>query len=74
MNLHPVWSASGPDRKRTSLPSGAPAEHLTVGKMLAERRKPDEEKLRKEEEKQKSKDHRLAEQLAKRAERSIQKE
>ncbi len=67
MNLHPVRSVSVPDRKRTSLPSGAPTEHLTVGEMLAERRKIDEEKLRKEEEQQKRKDHRLAEKLAKRA-------
>ncbi len=50
MNLHPVRSASVPVRKRTTLPSGAPAEHLLVGEMLAERRKFDEEKLRKEEE------------------------
>ncbi len=73
MNLHPVRSAGVPDRKRTSLPSGAPAEHLTVGQMLAERRKIDEEKLRKEEEQQKRKDHRFAEKLAKRAKRSVQK-
>ncbi len=45
MNLHPVRSASVPDRKRTSLPSEVPAEHLTVGKLLAERRKIDEEKI-----------------------------
>ncbi len=30
MDLHPVRSASVPVRKRTSLPSGAPAELLTV--------------------------------------------
>ncbi len=47
------------------MPSGAPAEHLTVGEMLAERRKIDEEKLRKEEEQQKRKDHRLAEKIGK---------
>ncbi len=72
MDLHPVRSASVPVRKRTSLPSGAPAEHLTVGEMLAERQKIEEEKLRKEEEQQKRKDHRLAEKLAKRAKRSVQ--
>ncbi len=47
--------------KKTSLPSGAPAERLTVREMPTERRKFDEEKLRKEEEQQKRKDHRLAE-------------
>ncbi len=73
MDLHPVRSASIPVRKRTSLPSGASAEHLTVGEMLAELRKIDEEKLRKEEEQQKRKDHRLAEKLAKRGKRSVQK-
>ncbi len=60
MNLHPVHCASAPVR-RTSLPPGAPAEYLTVGEMLAERRKFDEEELRKEEEQQKGKDHLLAE-------------
>ncbi len=39
VDLHHVRSASVPVRKRTSLPSGAPAEHLKVGKMLAEWRK-----------------------------------
>ncbi len=61
MNLHPVQSASVLVRKRTSLPSGARAEHLMVGEMLAERRNITEEKQRKEEEQQKRKDHRLAE-------------
>ncbi len=41
--------------------------------MLAERRKIDEEKLRKEKEQQKRKDHPLAEKLAKRAKKSVQK-
>ncbi len=35
LDLHPVRSASVPVRKRTSLPSGAPAEHLAVVDMLA---------------------------------------
>ncbi len=48
MNLHPVQSAGVPVRQRTSLPSWAPAERLTVGEMLTERRKFDEETLRKE--------------------------
>ncbi len=61
MDMQPVRSAIVPVRKRTSLPSGAPAEHLTVGEMLLERRIIDEEKLRKEEEQQKRKDNRLAE-------------
>ncbi len=38
MNLHPVQSVAAPVRTRTSLPSGAPAKHLTLGQMLAERR------------------------------------
>ncbi len=39
MNFHPVQSVTAPVRTRTSLPSGAPAEHLTLGQMLPERRK-----------------------------------
>ncbi len=50
MNLHPVQSVAAPVRARTSLTSGAAAEHLTLGQMLAERRKIEDEKLRKEEE------------------------
>ncbi len=73
MNFHPVWSASVPDRNRTALPSGAPAEHLTVGEMLAERRKVDEELLPKEEKRKTWKGHRLAEQSTKRAKNSVQK-
>ncbi len=61
MDLHTVRSASVPVRRGTSLPSEAPEEHLTVGEMLTERRKIDEEKLRKKEEQQKRKDHRLVE-------------
>ncbi len=38
MDLHPVRSASVPVRKRTLLPSGAPAEQLAVGEILAESR------------------------------------
>ncbi len=53
MNLHPVQSVTAPVRTRTSLQSGAPAEHLTLAQMLAERRKGEDEKLRKEEEQQK---------------------
>ncbi len=53
MNLGPVQSITAPVRTRTSLPSGAPAEHLTLGQMLVERRKIEDEKLRKEEEQQK---------------------
>ncbi len=53
MNLRAVQSARAPVGTRTSLPSGAPAEHLTLGQMLAERRKIEDEKLRKEEEQQK---------------------
>ncbi len=55
MNLQPIQCVIAPDRSKTSLPSGAPAEHLTFGAMLEERRKIEEEKLRKEEEKQKRK-------------------
>ncbi len=69
MNLRPVQSMTAPVRKRTSLPSRAPAEHLTLGQMLAERRKIEDEKLRKKEEQHK----RLAEKGAKRARKSIQK-
>ncbi len=69
MNLHPVQSVMAPVRTRTSLPYGAPAEHLTLAQMLAERRKIEDEKLRKEEEQQK----RLAEKGAKRARMSTQK-
>ncbi len=56
MNLHPVQSVTAPVRTRTSFPSGAPAEHLTLWQMLAERRKIEAEKLRKEEEQQKGKE------------------
>ncbi len=52
MNLQPIQCASAPARSKTSLPSGAPAEHLTFSAMLHERRKIEEEKLRKEEENQ----------------------
>ncbi len=69
MNLHPVQSLTAPVRTRTSLPSGAPAENFTLTPMLSERRKMEDEKLRKEEEQQK----RLAEKGAKRARMSIQK-
>ncbi len=53
MNLHPVQSATAPVRTRTPLPSGAPAEHLTLGQMLAKSQTMVDEKLRKEEEQQK---------------------
>ncbi len=69
MNLGPVQSMTAPVRTRTSLPFRAPAEHLTLGQMLAERRKIEDEKLRKKEEQQK----RLAEKGEKRARKSIQK-
>ncbi len=39
MNLRPVQSVTAPVRARTSLPSGAPAEHFTLGQMLAGRPK-----------------------------------
>ncbi len=39
MNLHPVQSVTAPVRTRPSLSSGAPAEHLTIAQMLAERPK-----------------------------------
>ncbi len=73
MTLHLVRFAGVPVRKRTSLPSGAPAEHLTVGEILAERRKFDGENYAKEKEQQKRKDHRLAGKLAKKAKMSFQK-
>ncbi len=44
MNLQPILCASAPARSKTSLLSGAPAEHLTFGAMLDERRKIEEEK------------------------------
>ncbi len=68
MNLQPIQYASAPARSKTSLPSGAAAEHLTFGAMLDGRRKIEEEKLRKEEEKQKRKVNHPAEKLKKRAE------
>ncbi len=43
MILHPVQSVTAPVRTRTSLPSGDPAEHLTLGQLLAERRKIEDE-------------------------------
>ncbi len=43
MNFRPVQSVTAPVRTR------APAEHLTLGQMLAERRKIEDEKSRKEE-------------------------
>ncbi len=66
MNLQSIQCARAPARSKTSLPSGAPAEHLTFGAMLDERRKIEEEKLRKEEEKQKYKVNHLAEKIKKR--------
>ncbi len=69
MHLHPVQSATAPVRTRTPLPSGAPAEHLTLGQMLAKSETIVHEKLRKEEEQKK----RLAEKEVKRAKTSIQK-
>ncbi len=66
MNLQPIQCASPPARSKMSLPSGAPAEHLTFGAMLDERRKTEEEKLRKEEEKQKRKVNQPAEKSKKR--------
>ncbi len=51
MNLQPIQCASAPARSQTSLISGAPAEHLTFGAMLDERRKIEEGKMRKEGEK-----------------------
>ncbi len=69
MNLRPVQSVTSPVRTRTSLQSGAPAEHLTLGQTLAERRKFENEQLRKEEEQQKL----LAEKGAKRARKSIER-
>ncbi len=63
MNSQPIHCASAPARSKTSLPSGAPAEHLTFGAMLDERRKIEEEKLRKDVEKQKLKVDHLAEKL-----------
>ncbi len=55
MDLQPVKSASASAHQRISLPSGAPAEHLTVGEMLEKHQKFEEEKLLWEEEKQKRK-------------------
>ncbi len=55
MNLQPIQCAIAPARLITSLPSGAPEDHLTFCAVLEERRKIEEEKLRKEEEKQKCK-------------------
>ncbi len=69
MILHPVQSVTAPVRTRTSLLSGAPAEHLNLGQMLAERRNIEDEKLRREEEQQK----RIAEKGAKRTRKYIQK-
>ncbi len=39
MNLQPIQCAIAPSSVEESLPSGAPAEHLTFGAMLEERRK-----------------------------------
>ncbi len=44
MNLQPIQWASAPALSRTSLPSGAPVEHLNVGAILDERWKVQEEK------------------------------
>ncbi len=55
MNLQPIQCAIAQSRSKTSLPSRAPAEHLNFGAMLEGRWKIEEEKLRKQEEKQKSK-------------------
>ncbi len=51
MNLQPIQCAIALARSKTSLPSGAPAEHLTFSAMLEERRKIEQEKQRKENEK-----------------------
>ncbi len=60
-----------PSSVQASLPSGAPSEHLTFGAMLDERRKIEEEKLRKEEEKQKRKVNHPAEESKKMAKNSV---
>ncbi len=56
---------------KTSLPSGAPAQHLTFGAMLEDRRKIEEENLRKEEEKQKRKVNHPAEKSKTNAKNSV---
>ncbi len=71
MNLQPIQCAIAPARSKTSFSSGAPEEHLTFGAMLGERRKIEEEKLRKEEEKQKHEVYPRAEKSKKRAKKSV---
>ncbi len=71
MNLQSIQCASAPPQSNTSLPSGAPAELLTFGAMLGDRRKVQEEKLRKEEEKQKRKVNSPAEKLKTRTKKSV---
>ncbi len=39
MNLQPIQCAIAPARSNTLLPSGVPAEHLTFGAVIEERRK-----------------------------------
>ncbi len=71
MNLQPIQYASAPARSKTSLPSGAPAEHLTFGAMLEERWKIEEEEQLKEEGKQKRKVNHRAENSKKKAQKSV---
>ncbi len=61
INLEPNQCASAPARWKMSLPSRAPAKHLTFCAMVDERRKIEEEELREEEEKQKRKVNHTAE-------------
>ncbi len=51
INLQPIQRASAQARTRPSFPSGAGAENLTVGAMFDERRKIEEEIMRKRGEK-----------------------
>ncbi len=44
---HKALQSSNESRKRTYLPSGAPAEHLTVGEMIQARKRVEEEASRK---------------------------
>ncbi len=67
MHLAPIQCASASSRSRTSFPSEASVKHLTSRAILHERRKFEEERLRKEEEKQTRKDIHLSEKSKKRA-------
>ncbi len=74
MGLRPIKSASTVSQKRALVPSGAPAERLTVGAMIQKRRKIDGDQILQEAEKRNGKDDRSDKKSQKRLKKAAQKE